>query len=86
MRDLWLAAGLEAVETTEIVVERTFQDFDAFWANTMRVVNVRPGLDRMTPDEVELLKVRLRARLPADASGRITYPAWANAIEGRVPA
>ena len=32
LRDLWTAAGVEAVETREIRVERTFTDFDDFWA------------------------------------------------------
>jgi len=27
----------------------------------------------------------VRARLPADATGRITYSARANAVKGRVP-
>jgi hypothetical protein len=39
----------------------------------------------MAPNDVELLKVRVRARLPADATGRITYSARANAVKGRVP-
>jgi len=32
-----------------------------------------------------LLKARVRARLPVDATGRITYSARANAVKGRVP-
>jgi hypothetical protein len=40
----------------------------------------------MASDDVVRLKERLRARLPADAGGRITYGARANAIKGRVPA
>jgi hypothetical protein len=39
----------------------------------------------MAAGEVELLKKRLKARLPADAAGRIIYGACANAIKGRVP-
>jgi hypothetical protein len=38
----------------------------------------------MAADEVERLKTRLRARLPADATGRITVSARANAVKGRV--
>ncbi len=30
-------------------------------------------------------EARMRARLPADNSGRITYDAHANAIKGNVP-
>jgi hypothetical protein len=39
----------------------------------------------MAASDVHLLKTRLRARLPADAAGRITYSARANAVKGRVP-
>ena len=35
-------------------------------------------------DEIALLKARMRARLPADANGRITCIARANAVKGRV--
>ena len=39
----------------------------------------------MASNEVERLKTRVEARLPADATGRITYSARANAVKGRVP-
>jgi len=39
----------------------------------------------MAPADIEKLKARLAERLPADASGRITYQARANAIKGGVP-
>lgn len=40
----------------------------------------------MAPDALALLKTRMAARLSADAAGRITYGARANAITGRVRA
>jgi hypothetical protein len=39
----------------------------------------------MASGDVDRLRERLHARLPADAAGRITYGARANAIKGRVP-
>jgi hypothetical protein len=36
----------------------------------------------MDPGHIEMLKVRTRARLAADATGRITCSARANAIRG----
>ncbi len=39
----------------------------------------------MAPVDAEALKARVRARLPADADGRIKYAARANAIKGRRP-
>ena len=84
LRDLWARAGLDAVETTEISVQRTFTDFDDFWAINLLAPSVGPTIAAMPPGDVELLKSRVRARLPAGANGRITYVARANAIKGRV--
>jgi ubiquinone/menaquinone biosynthesis C-methylase UbiE len=84
--DLWTRAGLDAVETREFTVQRTFADFDDFWAINLLGTTVRPTVAAMTPGDAELLKTRVRARLPpADAAGRITCAARANAIKGRVP-
>jgi SAM-dependent methyltransferase len=85
LRDLWRGAGLEAVETREIAVQRTFADFDDYWATVLLGPSVGPPLAAMASEETALLKERMRARLPADAAGRITYGARANAIKGRVP-
>jgi ubiquinone/menaquinone biosynthesis C-methylase UbiE len=85
MRDLWTDAGLEAVETREITVQRTFADFDDLWTTSRTGSSVRPALEAMPSGDVELLKARMRARLPADFEGRITYSARANAVKGRVP-
>jgi SAM-dependent methyltransferase len=87
MRDLWTGAGLEAVETREIYVQRTFSNFEEFWDITVSgAPSLRPTLGAMSRAEVELLKTRVRARLPGDVAGRITYGSRANAVKGRVPA
>jgi hypothetical protein len=39
----------------------------------------------MAPDDLARLSALMRARLPVDATGRITYSARANAVKGRVP-
>ena len=44
-----------------------------------------PRLAEMPSADGERLKERLRARLEADARGRITYAARANAVRGRRP-
>jgi SAM-dependent methyltransferase len=85
LRTLWTGAGLESVETREIAVERSFADFEDFWTTSVLSSSTRPVLARMAPADIELLKSRVRARLPADPSGRITYGARANAVKGRVP-
>jgi SAM-dependent methyltransferase len=72
LRTLWTAAGLEAVETREITVQRTFSDFDDFWSRSTTGGSIRPALAAMTPGDAARLKERVRARLPADAEGRIS--------------
>jgi ubiquinone/menaquinone biosynthesis C-methylase UbiE len=84
LRDLWTSVGLDAVDTTEILVQRTFADFDDFWSTSMLGSSARSAVAAMPPGEAELLKTRVRARLPADAAGRIVCGARANAVMGRV--
>jgi len=83
MRDLWRGAGLEAVEMREITVHRTFADFDDFWTTCLKAPSLGPIIAETASADVEALKDRVRARLPADSDGRITYGARANAIKGR---
>ena len=45
----------------------------------------RRRLAAITPEERAMHQTRMRARVPADAAGRITYRARANAVKGRVP-
>ena len=85
MRDLWIGAGLDAIETKEIIVQRTFADFDDYWTTILGGPSVRPKLAEMVSEDLAVLKARMRARLPPDASGRISYNARANAAKGRVP-
>jgi SAM-dependent methyltransferase len=85
LRDLWANAGLQAVDTRVITVQRTFADFDDFWNTSTITGSIRPTLAAMPAGDVERLKSRVRARLPTDAAGLITYGARANAIKGHVP-
>jgi ubiquinone/menaquinone biosynthesis C-methylase UbiE len=84
LRDLWTDAGLDAVETRDITVQRTFADFDDFWTTSVVGSSVGPIVAAMPSGDVERLKTRVRTRLPADAAGRITYSARANAVKGCV--
>jgi SAM-dependent methyltransferase len=85
LRALWADAGLEAVEIREIEVRRTFADFDDLWSSSMGISQIEDAIATLAAGDVQLLKARLRVRLPADAQGRITYAARVNAIKGRVP-
>ena len=85
LQGLWTKAGLTAVEMRKISVQRTFNNFDEFWTNSLKGSSTDSIVAAMTSGDAELLKARVRARLPADVEGRITSSARANAIRGRVP-
>jgi SAM-dependent methyltransferase len=85
LRALWTGAGLEAVETREIVVQRSFRDFDEFWTISQLGSSVAPIVAAMSLGDRELLRTRVRANLPPDSAGRVTYAARANAVKGRLP-
>ena len=83
--ELWTTAGLEAIETRSISVQRHFADFEDFWATSLLSSSIGATVAAMAAADVERLKERVRAHLPADAAGRIACGACANAIRGRRP-
>lgn len=85
LRALWNGAGLEAVESREMTVTRTFEGFDDYWTAILGGPAFSPILKAMDQAGLEQLKARLRARLPASSDGRISYSARANAVKGRAP-
>lgn len=84
MQDLWTDAGLDAVEMRAISVQRSFEDFDDYWATIFLGPSVGPRLRAMAPEVLVHLKAVMHAHLPADTNGRITYAARAHAVKGRV--
>lgn len=82
--ELWRGAGLVDVATHEITVHRTFASFADYWATILGGPSIGRSLASMTPDAIGRLQARLRACLPADAQGQMTYSARANAVRGRV--
>ena len=86
MRELWTGAGLVDVETREIAVSRSYADFEEFWTINLKGSSLASFIAAKPAADVAGLKERLRARLPGDASGRVTVSARANAVKGRVPA
>jgi SAM-dependent methyltransferase len=84
LRAAWREARLESIDSREIVVQRSFVDFDTFWDTTTQSVSIAAVLAKMTTKDVASLKDRLRARVPPDATGRIVCSGRANAIRGRV--
>ena len=84
MRKLWSDAGMEAVETRKITVQRTFADFEDLWTASTGAGSVQATVEALSRSEAENIKTRLRATFPANAEGRITQSGFANAIRGRV--
>jgi SAM-dependent methyltransferase len=84
LRDLWAGAALVDIETREIAVQRSFDDFETFWRIARTGPRIAPRLAAMPDDARQRLKERLRERMAPDANGRITDGAHANAIKGRV--
>ena len=82
LKSLWIESGVGDVETREIVVERTFADFDDYWVSTVVNSPTAPSKQLSDGERVELQR-RLQARLPSDANGRITFNSCATAIKGR---
>lgn len=85
LRDLWAGAGLVMVETRQIVVKRTYADFEDFWATTLTMPNIGPPIAALASADAERLKAGVQQRLPPDSAGRVTYSARAHAVIGRVP-
>jgi ubiquinone/menaquinone biosynthesis C-methylase UbiE len=83
LRNLWAGAGLEEIQTHEIVVERRYANFEDFWATTLTMPNIGPPIAALASADAE--KANVQQRLPPDSVGRVTYSALANAIIGRVP-
>jgi ubiquinone/menaquinone biosynthesis C-methylase UbiE len=82
---LWADAGLTDIATREISVARTFEDFEDFWGCVEIAAGMAQASREMEANTRTRLKDALRARLAADADGRITFTSRANAVTGRVP-
>jgi SAM-dependent methyltransferase len=84
LRALWLNAKLTEVDTTEIVVQRAFPDFNDYWATVLRGPSVGAKIAALSGADLALLRTRMERHTRPDASGRIIQQARANAVRGRV--
>lgn len=87
MRRLWSGTGLVNVGTTTIEVTRAFGNYEELWQTSLLASGIRQRVLPQPPQVQADLKERLRRRCEedADAQGRITWRARANAVRGRVP-
>jgi SAM-dependent methyltransferase len=84
---LWRKAGLEAVEAKHIRIDAVFDSFDDYWISNSAPSGPQGVLiSRMAPDQRERVHEALRMQLKPGADGRVTVPAVASAVKGKVPA
>lgn len=84
LESVWQAAGLQAVETRVIRVQRYFANFDDYWQTLCDAPSVGARLKALLPEQTMRLQACLRERLPLAADGSLTAGAVANAVHGRV--
>jgi len=82
---LWQDAGLTAIESRRFTVKRSYADFDDYWTTVLGGPSTSAALRALQAVDITRLQERLRSRLPPDSTGRITFAAHANAIQGRAP-
>jgi SAM-dependent methyltransferase len=84
MRELWSGAGLTAIDTRVITVQRTFVDFADYWETVLGSPSAGKSIAAMPPDAVASVRARLESALPPGVNGSITCSASANAVKGWV--
>lgn len=84
MQALWADAGLQAVQTRVIDVQRTFADFDDYWATVAGAPSARSALAAMPAQTHAEFRDRMRVRLNAPPQGPLTLSARAHAVRGCV--
>jgi SAM-dependent methyltransferase len=81
---LWTEAGIDAVITRTIDVQRTFRNFDDYWTACTGIGTLKPTLAALPPATLDRIKASVRSRLTEAADGQITHTGWASAVSGRV--
>ncbi|HET9715725.1 MAG TPA: hypothetical protein VFP60_06015 [Pseudolabrys sp.] len=82
---MWEAAGLQDIESRRIEIEVDYKDFDDFWESSTALGSPSARQLKSLP-KADLDRVHdwLRTSLAPDPNGRIRYPAYANAVKGRL--
>ncbi len=86
LHELWTKAGLQAVEVRHIRIDAVFASFDDYWISNSAPSGPQGMLiSRMAPEQRERVHEALRAQLTPGTDGRVTVPAVASAVKGKVP-
>lgn len=81
---LWREAGLVEIDSRTLPITVTFDSFEDYWqTNLLPIGPLAATLRGLSDTERDRLRAYLQSNLPTDRRGRISYPAWANAIKGR---
>ncbi len=84
LKSLFEGGGLAEVETRVIEIPVKFRDFDDYWhSNTTFTSPIANFIKVLTDEKRQRLMSLVRARLPIDDRGAISYTARVNAVRGR---
>ena len=79
------SVGLVAVVTRPIDIQITYTDFDDYWnSNTGSGSPVATALRSLSEDKQQRIKDLVRANLPMDKRGAVSFSARVNAVRGTV--
>jgi hypothetical protein len=85
LKALFEGAGLTNVVTRSFEISVTHRDFDDYWdSHTKFTSPIGSHIQSMTEDNRQRLKKIVKARLPIDDHGAISFKAWINAVKGSV--
>jgi SAM-dependent methyltransferase len=86
LSDLFVEAGLKAVETRPIEITVTFENFEDYWSsNTGFTSPVGNFVKSLSPDDCDRFMGEVKERLPIGNDGSIQYMARVSAVRGIVP-
>ncbi len=77
----WVDAGLNSIETKQISVHRTFDNFQQFWDITTLSPSIGP-IVKSRPDMSSRIKLMTQEALEVDDTEPVTIHGFANAIKG----
>ena len=84
LKALFEGAGLADVKTRPLDITVTFPDFDDYWnSNAISHPQVANLIKSFSDEKRQRLIALVKARLPVDDRGGISYPARVNAVKGR---
>lgn len=84
LQSLWADAGFRDIATQTFIVERTFDNLDAYWNTVMKGPSVKGQLAAMDGGTMADLRTRVSRLLRTDSRGRVVCTAAANAVRGMV--